>query len=353
MEIRMTDVIDILNLPYPPNGNNSYYIPCPCCDEPHTRNGHLNINLKKQVFRCPKCNVSGGILDLYSLYTGVPRESAYKSITEKIGVISSYTPARRKVLPETEETTEYPITDVDTRNATYSAFLGRLTLAKDHRENLKNRGLNDDEIDELGYKTTPVFGMKAMANTLRNDGFYLSGVPGFYKDNGIWTFSCDQRGIMIPVKDVQGRIQGMQIRRDNTEKRKFRWFSSAEKQDGCRAEGWTHLSGEPAESIILTEGPMKADVIRILTGRAVIAVPGVNSLTHLTKALAELKGLGLKEVKTAFDMDMLTNPNVQNGFNNLLNLLDETGLKFSTYLWDYRYKGLDDYIWECLMNKKR
>lgn len=192
-----------------------------------------------------------------------------------------------------------------------------------------------------------------MANTLRNDGFYLSGVPGFYKDKGTWTFSCEQRGIMIPVKDVQGRIQGMQIRRDNTEKRKFRWFSSAEKQDGCRAEGWTHFSGEPAESVILTEGPMKADVIRILTGRAVIAVTGVNSLTHLTKALAELKGLGHKEVKTGFDMDMLTNPNVQNGFNNLLNLLDETGLKFSTCLWDYRYKGLDDYIWESLMNKKR
>ena len=145
----------------------------------------------------------------------------------------------------------------------------------------------------------------------------------------------------------------MQIRRDDTEKRKFRWFSSAEKQDGCRAEGWTHLSGKPAESVILTEGPMKADVIRILTGRAVIAVPGVNSLTHLTKALAELKELRLKEVKTAFDMDMLTNPNVQIGFDNLLNMLDETGLKFGTYLWDYRYKGLDDYIWESLMNRKR
>ena len=50
---------------------------------------------------------------------------------------------------------------------------------------------------------------------------------------------------------------------------------------------------------------------------------------------------------------MLTNPNVQNGFDNLLNLLDETGLKFSTYLWDYRYKGLDDYVWESLMDKKR
>ena len=27
--------------------------------------------------------------------------------------------------------------------------------------------------------------------------------------------------------------------------------------------------------------------------------------------------------------------------------------KFGTYLWDSRYKGLDDYIWESMMNKKR
>ena len=261
MEIRMIDVIDVLGLPYPPYGNSSYYVPCPCCDDPHTKNGHLNINLKKQVFRCPKCNVSGGILDLYSLFTGVPRDKAYKAITERLGVPSFNVTARRKVLPKQEETEEYPVTDIDTRNATYTALLSKLTLSKDHRENLNNRGLNDDEIDQLGYRSTPVFGMKGIAKSLRNDGLYLSGVPGFYKEGDAWTFASGQRGIMIPVKDAQGRIQGLQIRRDNTEKRKFRWFSSAELKDGCRAEGWTHLSGEPAESVILTEGPDRKSVV--------------------------------------------------------------------------------------------
>ena len=44
---------------------------------------------------------------------------------------------------------------------------------------------------------------------------------------------------------------------------------------------------------------------------------------------------------------------VQNGYNNLPQLLDNMGVQFGTYLWDLRYKGLDDYIWEYCLHKKR
>ena len=98
---------------------------------------------------------------------------------------------------------------------------------------------------------------------------------------------------------------------------------------------------------------MKADVINALTGYTVLAVPGVQSLKHLEVALLELKEKGLKDVMTAFDMDFLINPHVQNGFDNLLQLLDDNDLSFGTYLWDSRYKGLDDYIWQGLLNKTR
>jgi DNA primase (bacterial type) len=97
--------------------------------------------------------------------------------------------------------------------------------------------------------------------------------------------------------------------------------------------------------MILTEGPMKADVIHTLTGLSVLAIPGVNSLTQLKSALEDLKKEGLRKINTAFDMDFSTNCYVQNGFNNLLSLLDEMGFRFGSYVWDPRYKGLDDYIW--------
>lgn len=350
--IRMTDVINLLGIPNPPYGQSSYYVQCPCCDDnPYKK--HLNINIRKEVFRCPKCGVSGGIFDLYALFAEIPRDKVYKAISEKISP-KTFVHKKITIQPKVESDKEYPLIDVETRHATYSAFLSKLSLASDHKTNLLNRGLNDEEIKNLGYKSAPIIGMSALSRQLRNEGFYLSGVPGFFKtESGEWTFASDKRGILIPVRDIEGRIQGLQIRCDKVDRRKFRWISSAEKKDGCRAEGWTHFVGNISESIILTEGPMKADIINALTGKTVLAVPGVNSLSCLKTTLEELKSKGLQHIQTAFDMDLLTNFHVQNGFNNLLMLLDDMGFTFGTYLWDSRYKGLDDYIWEFLMNQKR
>ena len=161
-----------------------------------------------------------------------------------------------------------------------------------------------------------------------------------------------RRGILIPVRDVQGQIQGLQVRLDNVEKRKFRWLSSNGLEEGCGAKTWVHLAGEPRPLVLLTEGPMKADVIHFLTGQTVLAVAGVNSLSQLKPALEKLQAAGMEKVMTAFDMDYLINPHVRAGQENLAHLLDQCGISYGTYLWDPRYKGLDDYIWGCLCGPK-
>ena len=242
--------------------------------------------------------------------------------------------------------------DVDARHATYQALLSRLSLATDHRVNLLSRGLSPEEIHRLGYKTTPVLGFSSLAKHLREAGLYLAGVPGFYKSQGQWTLKFPGRGILIPVRDQQKRIQGMQVRLDNVEKRKFRWLSSAGLPEGCGAKTWVHLAGEPRPLVLLTEGPMKADVIHFLTGQTVLAVAGVNSLSQLRPVLEKLQAAGMEQIMTAFDMDYLVNPHVQNGQENLTHLLEECGIDYGTYLWDPQYKGLDDYIWGCLCGPK-
>lgn len=350
MEIfHMWDIVSLLGLPMP-SGRSSYYIQCPCCDE-GPRNKHLNINLKKEVFRCPRCGVSGGIFDLYALYTGVPRDKVRKDLAERLGAPEIISHPKKKVIPNQKE--ECPLADIESRDKAYLALLSKLSLAADHRENLRGRGLTETQIERLGYRTTPVVGMSAIAKQLQSEKLKLAGVPGFYRDkNGEWTFIHEKRGILIPVRNRSGKIQGMQIRRDNASRRKFRWVSSTEMEDGCRAEGWTHLAGDVKPTILLTEGPMKADVIHALTGLTVLAVPGVNSLTQLQMALEDLRKEGLVEIKTAFDMDFATNHHVQNGYNSLLQLLGDMGFTFGTYLWDPRYKGLDDYIWEYCLQKQ-
>jgi hypothetical protein len=311
----------------------------------------MNINLVKDVFRCPRCGFYGGVLDLYSHYANISRDEAKKSIMSKLHINYNDQNRNVKTIEKKEPVIrEYPLADVDMRDATYRALLNKLSLASDHKENLFKRGLPEDVIIKKHYRTTPVFGWQSIAKKLQDEGLYLSGIPGFYRDNnGKWAFAEVKRGILIPVCDVQGRIQGLQVRCDNTKRRKFRWISSSERQDGCKAEGWTHLAGEVREDILLIEGPMKADIVNYLTGLTALSVPGVNSLTQLQATLTELMNLGVKRVMTCFDMDMLKNYYVQNGYRSLLWMLNGMGLEFGTYLWNPYYNGLDDYVWKALL----
>ena len=355
VEIHITDIIPLIGIPDPPNGRPVYNISCPCCDD-NPRKKHLNINLNKDVFCCPRCHFSGGVFDLYSHYSGVDRKHAREVLMEKLGLKdsgpsyegSNQKQERRTITRPILQEIELPLTDIDARHETYAALLGKLSLASDHRENLLSRGLTDEQIRTFGYKTMPVVGFSALAKQLQAEGYYLGGVPGFYHTKeGAWTFVQERRGILIPARDQDGKIQGLQIRLDKIKKGKFRWISTIGKQDGCKAEGRTHMIGNPKPTVLLTEGPLKADVIHYITGQTVIAVPGVNSLKHLKETLEYLQSQGTTKVMTCFDMDYLKNPHVRDGYYNLANILAEVGIEYGTYLWDPQFKGLDDYVWHC------
>ena len=339
----MMDVIALLNLPYPPSGRASYNINCPCCDTHNKR--HLNINFTKGVFRCPRCGFAGGVLDLYSHYANMDRAQAYKAIMDKMGIDSASPAKMRPHYAAIPEINECPMAGIEERDATYRAFLNRLSLASDHRDNLINRGLNDEVIQQNLYRTTPAGGYGAIAKQLLSEGYYLSGVPGFYRKEGAWAYYGTRRGMLLPVRDYYGRIQGLKVRLDNVTRRKFRWLSTAELQDGCGAEAWTHIAGDAQDTILLIEGPLKADIVHYLTGMTLVAVSGVSSLAHLEQTLALMREQGVRKVMTAFDMDMMTNCHVQKDFRRLTAMLQEMGLQFGTYLWDPRFKGLDDYVW--------
>lgn len=80
-----------------------------------------------------------------------------------------------------------------------------LTLSKEHRAHLQTvRGLPDEQIERLGYKSMPPFYMcRSLANRLLQNGHQLDGVPGFYQKDGQWTIASSTytAGIMIPALD--------------------------------------------------------------------------------------------------------------------------------------------------------
>lgn len=356
VEIHIYDIIPLIGIPEPPGGRHSYNISCPCCDT-NPRGKHLNINLTKDVFCCPRCRFSGGVFDLYAYYAQVDRKKVREILIKELGLKDSdsfhhegskHRRGQRTITRPILQDIELPLTDIDARHETYTALLSKLSLASDHLENLLSRGMTEEMICQNGYKTMPVAGFSAIAKQLHEEGHYLAGVPGFYHDMaGNWTISKERRGILVPARTPEGKIQGLQIRLDFIKKGKFRWLTSVGKQDGCKAECWTHIAGEPTPTVLLTEGPMKADIIHHITGLTVIAVPGVNSLNHLKETLEYVQSKGTTKIMTAFDMDYLKNPHVKDGYFNLSAMLAQSGIDYGTYLWDPQYKGLDDYVWHC------
>lgn len=190
VEIHIYDIIPLIGIPEPPGGRRSYNISCPCCDT-NPRGKHLNINLTKDVFCCPRCHFSGGVFDLYAYYAQVDRKNVREILIKELGLKDSdsfhhegskHRRGQRTITRPILQDIELPLTDIDARHETYTALLSKLSLASDHLENLLSRGMTDEMICRNGYKTMPVAGFSAIAKQLHEEGHYLAGVPGFYHD---------------------------------------------------------------------------------------------------------------------------------------------------------------------------
>lgn len=346
MSVQIIDAIDKLGLPSPPPNKRSYNIPCPNCDfgSSSRKNAkHLNINLEKNAWRCPRCKEGGYVYELIMFYRNCNRDEA-KQFLHTGNSTSSGAKQRKQV--EYVKMAE-KAADISVRHKAYSALLGKLTLTQKHRENLHNRGLTDADIERLGYKSiTSDMNLTNVCNKLIANKVELEGVSGFYQTKaGVWTMD-KANGILIPFRDENGLIQGLQIRNDNDTKRKFRWFSSNDKLNGCSSRSHTHLVGNlNTDTILLTEGGMKADIINALSGHTVLAIAGVNCLPSLNDTLQILQKKGVRHIRTAFDMDYLTNPNVSDAYEEMTKLVVKFGFSYSTLIWDSNQKGLDDYLW--------
>ena len=224
-------------------------------------------------------------------------------------------------------------------------MLSLLTLSAEHRENLRERGLSDDRIDQNQYRSMPQTpeGRKLLASLLRSTGHDLQGIPGFRTSYGEWTLS-GPNGFLIPARDKDGLLQGMKIRLDQGEPgRKYRWLSSRNAPNGTRSYSWTHVTGNTASKrAYITEGPLKGDVASYLDNDALfVCIGGVFALHGLKDTLISL---GVTEVVEAMDMDQMTNPQVRRAILAIRQEVQSIrGIRYSKYVWNPAYKGIDDY----------
>ena len=106
--------------------------------------------------------------------------------------------------------------DPQTLDQVYGTLLDQLALSPAHRQDLHRRGLTEASIKRSGYRTLPLKGREALARTLvEHFGAELcSQVPGLYeKEAGPWSVA-GATGMLVPVRDIDGRIVALKIRAD-------------------------------------------------------------------------------------------------------------------------------------------
>jgi hypothetical protein len=236
---------------------------------------------------------------------------------------------------------------IERRHAVYTALLAALPLSGRHTDNLLGRGLSDTEVARNGYASLPASGQEALDLcrdlAARHD---LCGVPGFFRDHeGRWYFRAMRPGFFIPVRDARGRIQAMQTRQDSGTR--YLWFSSAEREGGASSGAPVHFARPwrvaSCGEAVITEGPLKADIIAEQLDACVVAVAGVSSFREDFGHWLRAQLPAVRQVFIAFDLDWHFKPEVGRATLRLMAAVEDAGLSGSLLNWDGA-KGLDDLL---------
>lgn len=102
----------------------------------------------------------------------------------------------------------------------YSALLRHLPLEAGHREALHARGLGIDAIEAGGYRSLARQGRGRAVAEIKDlfGADLLLAVPGFYLSEGSnnpYLSLASPAGLLVPVRDAEGRIVALKVRRDD------------------------------------------------------------------------------------------------------------------------------------------
>lgn len=245
---------------------------------------------------------------------------------------------------------EPPRPPVEILDRAYTLLLGLLPLAARHRMNLMQRGLAAEDIRRNGYRTLPpVTGHVARAWWERCEGIGIdpARIPGMITVRDKRRRIAGWPGILIPVRDLNRRIQGFQVRADDPEVAgtKYFWLSSASK-GGSSPGAPAHLAlPETLASscdVIVTEGPLKADIAASFLEIPIIGVAGVG---NWRPALEFLRTMWPRRVIIAYDADGAENPTVRDQEQVFGRALKQEGMTVKLLRWDRaKGKGIDDLL---------
>ena len=253
---------------------------------------------------------------------------------------------------QTTERAERPAGNKAQVDAAYRALLRRCPLSAAHRAHLEARGLTAEQIERHGYATLPADREErariaaAVAAELGWDPVGI--VPGFIRKDGRLELA-NMAGILIPFRNVRGQIRGLQVRLNNPGSgQKYVWFSAGDRDGGIGQNGNICHVARPSRPtstrrIVVTEGPIKANIAADHFNCIVLAIAGVANIADVVPALKALSGV--EDVAIAYDKD--AEVNVQVAMHEAKLALEVDGAGFRVAQWDWLLedgKGIDDLI---------
>lgn len=198
----------------------------------------------------------------------------------------------------------------------YAAYTQRSPLIRVDYEDLRRRGLTDEEIVRHGFGSMPSKGEipKITRDLYEQFGEDLARVPGFYRaeDGTIrmvdWSegwyipYRCDIPWLRRPGSEPP--IAAIRIRwRKPGKGGKYCWLSS-QSVGGCKADSASLVVGRFTEGrpreLFLCEGEVKAIIAARHFGTVAISVPGVDLLNT---AKAEVERLRPASIIVSYDAD--------------------------------------------------
>lgn len=340
-------------------GADEVKVICPECGEKT-----FQASLTRGYGKCWKCDTRFNYISYYAAVYGIDNKQATKEIIEHTGrqQCDFFSSAASKK--------EAPLAPIEVRNSTYGLLLEKLPLSKRHLTDMVGRGFSQEEVKRLRYRTYNCgykSDRKKLASSIVKKGASVKDVPGFYTENNSPIVCWRKNGILVPYRDRHNMIQGFQIRKnqelleldeDGKPENKYDWFSSNGKTDGTPSLSYTHYACDfiydfetgkefpvLAKEVMLTEGAMKGDICHFLSGKPMLAIAGVQCTELLEKELPYLKKNGVERILDCFDMDYISNPQIEKASLKLKKMIENAGLEYVRNIWNPNYKGYDDYLY--------
>ncbi|MCA8972775.1 MAG: AAA family ATPase, partial [Planctomycetes bacterium] len=224
------------------------------------------------------------------------------------------------------------------------------------RRHLAARGLPVETCEQLiaqGFCELPTRGRHQIAKTLFDAGLErdMSVTPGFCirerDGKQFWSIN-GYAGFLIPVRDLQQRIVGMQVRLSDetraklSEAPKYVWLSSRS-CGGPPSGAPIHVPVFDGDRSIIrvTEGALKATIATCIGGILTIATAGTatNGVADLVRAIEP------REVRLAYDPEFTSNCHVYAAVESLIADLEGLPIDLVVEVWPLKKgKGIDDLL---------